>query len=82
MILYPSGTPLALPNSLHKSRLRTKVKITNCLLQVDDSSEGSLAIKDNDSLAARISVEIGADLAILMSDVEGIYNKVGFLSSS
>ena len=57
------------------------MKITNCLLQVDDSSEGSLAIKDNDSLAARISVEIGADLAILMSDVEGIYNKVGFLSS-
>ena len=26
-------------------------------------------------MAARISVEIGADLAILMSDVDGIYNK-------
>ena len=27
------------------------------------------------SLAARISVEIGADLAILMSDVDGIYDR-------
>jgi delta-1-pyrroline-5-carboxylate synthetase len=34
-----------------------------------------LNITDNDSLAARISVEIGADLAILMSDVDGIYDR-------
>ncbi len=38
-------------------------------------SSGLLAITDNDSLAARVSVEIGAELAILMSDVDGIYDK-------
>jgi len=42
---------------------------------VDEDAEGTLGIKDNDSLAARIAVEISADLAILMSDVDGIYNK-------
>jgi len=35
----------------------------------------NIGIKDNDSLAAKVAVEIGADLAILMSDVDGIYNK-------
>ena len=43
--------------------------------QKDEDSEGTIGIKDNDSLAARIAVEIGADLAVLMSDVDGIYNK-------
>ena len=43
----------------------------------DDSSRGTgvLNITDNDSLASTIAVDIGADLAILMSDVEGIYNR-------
>jgi len=37
-------------------------------------SEG-LKITDNDSVACSIAVEVGADLVILMSDVEGIYDK-------
>lgn len=43
--------------------------------QKDEDPEGVLGIKDNDSLAARVAVETKADLAILMSDVDGIYNK-------
>jgi delta-1-pyrroline-5-carboxylate synthetase len=37
--------------------------------------DGMLNITDNDSLASTIAVDIGADLAILMSDVEGIYSR-------
>jgi len=36
---------------------------------------GTLNITDNDSLASRVAVDINADLAILMSDVDGIYDK-------
>jgi len=36
---------------------------------------GTLNITDNDSLASRVAVDIGADLAILMSDVDGIFDK-------
>jgi len=43
--------------------------------QDGEAMAGSLNITDNDSLACSISVDVGADLAILMSDVEGIYNK-------
>merc|ERR1719154_516019 len=38
-------------------------------------SEGILNIADNDSLASRVTVDINADLAILMSDVDGIYDR-------
>lgn len=31
-------------------------------------------IHDNDSLAAHLAVEVGADLLILMSDVDGVFN--------
>lgn len=34
-----------------------------------------IAIKDNDSLSAMLAAEVQADLLILMSDVDGIYNK-------
>lgn len=36
---------------------------------------GVLNITDNDSLASRVAVDVGADLAILMSDVDGIYDR-------
>ena len=32
-----------------------------------------ISVKDNDSLAARLSVELGTDLLILLSDVDGLY---------
>ncbi|XP_048524006.1 delta-1-pyrroline-5-carboxylate synthase isoform X1 [Dendroctonus ponderosae] len=34
-----------------------------------------ISLKDNDSLAAMLAAEIQSDLLILMSDVDGIYNK-------
>lgn len=34
-----------------------------------------ISIKDNDSLAAMLAAEIQADLLVLMSDVDGIFNK-------
>lgn len=34
-----------------------------------------ITLKDNDSLSAMMAAEIQADLLIMMSDVDGIYNK-------
>jgi len=41
----------------------------------EDDNKQILNITDNDSLACTIAVDVAADLAILMSDVEGIYDK-------
>uniref|UniRef100_A0A6P4E7K4 Delta-1-pyrroline-5-carboxylate synthase n=1 Tax=Drosophila rhopaloa TaxID=1041015 RepID=A0A6P4E7K4_DRORH len=45
----------------------------------DDEPAGGarrgIPIKDNDSLSAMLAAEVQADLLILMSDVDGIYNK-------
>lgn len=49
-------------------------------IEHDEATPGSgskkgIAIKDNDSLSAMLAANIQADLLILMSDVDGIYNK-------
>eukprot|EP00040_Diaphanoeca_grandis_P016824 m.87268 g.87268 ORF g.87268 m.87268 type:complete len:753 (+) comp26054_c0_seq1:131-2389(+) len=37
--------------------------------------EGVISVTDNDSLAANLAVAVDADLLVLMTDVEGIYDK-------
>ena len=47
----------------------------NELIPVEWIHFQSIQIKDNDSLSALLAANIQADLLILMSDVNGIYNK-------
>lgn len=43
--------------------------------EIDLDIQGVISIKDNDSLAARLAVLIQSDFLLIMSDVDGIYNK-------
>lgn len=43
--------------------------------QLDEEISKKLDIRDNDSLAARLAVEVDTDLLILMTNVDGIFNK-------
>lgn len=40
-----------------------------------DDPEKGISVRDNDSLSALLAANVHADLLILMSDVDGIYNK-------
>lgn len=43
--------------------------------QVDEEVSRKLDIRDNDSLAARLAVEVDGDLLLLMTDVDGIFTR-------
>ncbi|XP_061396872.1 delta-1-pyrroline-5-carboxylate synthase [Musca vetustissima] len=59
--------------------INTNDAVSPPMFIVDDDlpagSKKGIAIKDNDSLSAMLAAEVQADLLILMSDVDGIYNK-------
>ena len=44
-------------------------------LPINDDSTTSFAFGDNDSLSAIVSALIGADMLILLSDIDGLYSK-------
>jgi len=52
--------------------MRTVVPIIN---ENDSTGVEQLRIGDNDTLAARVAAKIGADLLIILSDVDGLYDK-------
>lgn len=48
---------------------------TNEILPTEDKEEEWLNFSDNDTLSAAIACQLGADLLILLSDVDGVYDK-------
>lgn len=69
-------------NMVNETRHRNFTNTLNCLLELgalpiinenDTVATEEIVIGDNDTLAAKVAESVGADLLILLSDIDGLY---------